>query len=127
MGTVVLSPYVVPSSTGQYSYIPLASAASSPITPTLAVIEGPLPEGRWLTPILVKIVEEDREEGEEREFVVTETKYYMHAAGKTVSEAIEAFKRILSQYLDGLTEREERLSPWMHERLEYLRSVIRIS
>jgi hypothetical protein len=105
----------------------LTSAASSPISPIFVFIEGPLPKGRWLTPILVKIVEEDREEGEAREFVVTETKYYMHGVGETVPEAIVTFMRIVSQYLDGLTEREDRLSPWMQEQLEYLRSVIRIS
>jgi hypothetical protein len=127
MGTVTLNPNVKPSSTGQYSHILPTPAASSPIGPSFVFIEGPLPEGRWLTPILVKIVEEDREEGEDREFLVTETKYYMHGVGKTVPDAIGAFKRILSQYLDGLTKREDRLSPQMYEQLEYLRSVIRIS
>ncbi len=126
MPVVTVNPNVKPSS-GQYSYVSPTPAARPPIGPFFTYIGGPLPEGRWLTPMLVKIVEEDGEPGEEREFVVAETKYYMHGVGETVSEAVEAFKRILSQYLDGLAKREHRLSPRMREQLEYLRSVIRTS
>ena len=88
---------------------------------------GVLPRGRELArPIVVRIVEEDCEEGEDREFLVTELEYHIHAVGATIPEALEAFRRIFSGYLDGLTEREGRLSPYMHGQLEYLRSVIRI-
>lgn len=126
MPVVMVNPNVK-QSTGQYSYVSPTPATSSPIGPFFAYIGGPLPEGRWLTPIQVKIVEEDGEPEEDREFVVTETKYYMHGTGETITEAIEAFKRILSHYLDGLAKREHRLSPQMREQLEYLRSVIRTS
>ncbi|HWS83975.1 MAG TPA: hypothetical protein VN207_06920 [Ktedonobacteraceae bacterium] len=86
---------------------------------------GALPGGRELArPIVVRIVEEDCEEGEDREFLVTEPEYHIHAVGATMPEALEAFRRIFSGYLDGLTEREERLSPYMRGQLEYLRSVI---
>ena len=44
----------------------------------------------------------------------------------TLPEAIEAFKRIFSGYLDILSEEENNLSAYMHEQLEYLRSAIRI-
>jgi hypothetical protein len=126
MPVVTLNPNVKPSGT-QYSYISLIPAVSSPPPPRLFLIEGLLPNGGWLMPTWVKVVEEDIEEGEEKEFVVIETKYYMHGAGETISEAADAFKRIVSQYLDGLTKRENHLSPQMREQLEYLRSVIRIS
>jgi hypothetical protein len=126
MPVVTLNPNVKPSA-GQCSYISPTPAARSRLGPYFTYIEGPLPNGKWLTPIWVRIIEENSEEGEDREFVITEAKYYMHGVGKTVPDAVEAFKRILLQYLDGLTERENRLSPWVHEQLAYLRSVIRIS
>lgn len=85
-----------------------------------ASIAGPLPGGRWLThPIVVKIQDDDGE------FVVTELKYYMHGAGSTIPEAIEAFKHIFSGYLDVLSEEESNLSSYLQEQLEYLRSAIR--
>jgi hypothetical protein len=41
-------------------------------------------------------------------------------------EAIQAFKRIFSGYLDVLSEEEGNLSEYMHEQLQYLRSTTRI-
>jgi hypothetical protein len=89
-------------------------------------ISGALSEGRELArPIMVKIEEEDREEGEDREFLVSETKYHIHGVGATIQEAIGDFKSIFSEYFDTLSEEEGNLSPYMHGQLEYLRSMIR--
>lgn len=71
-------------------------------------------------PIIVKIEDDDGE------FVVSELKYHIHGVGPTIQEAIEAFKRIFSGYLDILSEEEDNLSPYMYEQLEYLRSAIRV-
>jgi len=127
MEIITVNPNARTLSTGQYSHISPTPTVKSPYAPSIVFIGGPLPKGRWLAPVLVQIVEEEREEGEDREFVVTEPKYYMHGVGETVSDAVDAFKRIISQYLDGLTARENHLSPQMHDQLKYLRSVIRIS
>jgi len=83
-------------------------------------IAGSLPGRRWLTyPIVVKIEDDDGE------YVVTELKYHMHGEGSTIPEAIEAFRRIFSGYLDILSEEEDNLNSYLHEQLEYLRSAIR--
>lgn len=83
-------------------------------------VAGTLPGRRWLTcPIVVKIEDDDGE------YVVTELKYHMHGEGPTIPEAIEAFRRIFSGYLDLLSEEEDNLSSYLHEQLEYLRSAIR--
>ena len=119
MPVVTLNPNVKPS-TGQYSYVSSTPAASSPIGPHIFFIEGPLPEGRRLThPIVVKLEEDDGE------FIVSEPRYHIHGTGMTKKDAIEAFKRIFSGYLDILSEEEENLSSYMYGQLEYLRSVIR--
>ncbi len=78
-----------------------------------------MPEERWFThPIIVKIEDDDGE------FVVSELKYHIHGEGPTIPEAIEAFKRVFSEYLDMLSEEEDNLSSYMYEQLEYLRSAI---
>ena len=83
-------------------------------------IAGFLPGRRWLTyPIVVKIEDDDGE------YVVTELKYHMHGEGATIPEAIGAFRRIFSGYLELLSEEEDNLSSYLHEQLEYLRSAIR--
>jgi hypothetical protein len=93
----------------------------------LVPLIGALPGGRELAhPLMVRIVEEDCEEGEEREFLVAEPEYHIHAVGATIPEALEAFRRIFSGYLDILSEEEEKLSSYMYGQLEYLRSAIRI-
>lgn len=112
----------------QYVRVSLTPSASTatlyhpPIasTPFFLTIDGPLPTGRWLTHPLVVQVEED-----DGEVLVTEHQFYMHATGPTVAEAIEAFKRIFSGYLDILSSDEETLSPYLRDQLEYLRSAIR--
>src|SRR5439155_19893790 len=88
--------------------------------PIFISIGGHLSQGRRLThPIVVKIEDDDGE------FVVSELKYHMHGEGATIQEAIGAFKRIFSGYLDILLEEENNLSSYMYQQLEYLRSAIR--
>lgn len=82
--------------------------------------QGPLPYGRWLTSPIVVLIEDD-----DGEFVVSELKFYMHASGPTIPEAIEAFKRIVSGYLDVLSCEEDTLGVHLREQLEYLQSIIR--
>src|SRR5947209_18375659 len=126
MSTITLYPSLKASSTSWYTRIslkpdPRTSPQQSVTQPTIFVsIAGPLPGGRWLTyPIVMKIQDDDGE------IVVTELKYFMHGAGSTIPEAIEAFKRIFSGYLDVLSEEEDNLSSYLHEQLEYLCSAIR--
>lgn len=89
-------------------------------TAIFLTIAGFLAGRRWLTyPIVVKIEDDDGE------YVVTELKYHIHGEGSTLPEAIEAFRRVFSGYLDILSEEEDNLSSYLHEQLEYLRSAIR--
>ena len=113
------------SSTSRSTRISLFPDAHSPTQqivtqpPFFLSIGGQLPGGRRLSNhIIVKLEDDDGE------FVVSELKYHMHGEGATIPEAIEAFKRIFSGYLDVLSEEEGNLSSYMHEQLEYLRSVI---
>jgi hypothetical protein len=126
MSFITLNPSMRASSTSQYtrvSFKPLARTLieQSITRPTnFLSIAGSLPDRRWLTyPIVVKIEDDDGE------YVVTELKYHMHGEGSTIPEAIEAFRRIFSGYLDILSEEEDNLSPYLHEQLEYLHSAIR--
>jgi hypothetical protein len=126
MSTITLNPSARGSSTSWYTRVslkpdPRTSPQQSITQPSIFVsIAGHLPGGRWLAhPIVVKIQDDDGK------FVVTELKYYMHGAGSTIPEAIEAFKRIFSGYLDILSEEEGNLGSYLQEQLEYLRSAIR--
>ena len=127
MNTITLNPASVKaSSTSQYARILLNPDAHTitqqiVIQPPISIsIGGQLPGGRWLShPIIVKI------EDDEGEFVISEPKYHMHGEGSTIPDAIEAFKRIFSGYLDILSEEENNLSSYMYEQLKYLRSEIR--
>jgi len=126
MSIITLNPYTRASSTSQYTRISFKPDArtlfeQSIIRPAFFLtIAGLLPGRRWLTyPIVVKIEDDDGE------YVVTELKYHMHGEGSTIPEAIEAFRRIFSGYLDLLSEEEDNLSSYLYEQLEYLRSAIR--
>src|SRR5947199_8913321 len=127
MSIITLNPSAVKaSSTSEYTRVSLNPDAHTPAQQTVTQpaifisIEGRLPDGRWLShPVIVKIEDDG-------EFVVSEPKYYIHGEGPTIPEAIEAFKRIFSGYLDILSEEEDNLSSYMFEQLEYLRSAIRI-
>lgn len=98
---------------------PTADTAQGSVT--VYSLEGFLPDGRYLTHPVVVWVEYD-----DGEFLVTEPHFYMHASGSTAPEAIEAFKRIFSGYLDVLSTDEATLGTYLREQLEYLRSVIKI-
>jgi hypothetical protein len=95
---------------GRFAYSP----------PTYRRITGLLPGGRRLTRPLTVAVEYD-----DGEVIVSEPLFHMHAAAPTEAEALEAFRRIFSGYLDVLSSRESRLDPYLREQLAYLRSYIR--
>jgi len=65
-------------------------------------------------------------EDDDGEYVTSELKYHIHGEGPTIPQAIEAFKRISSGYLDILSEEEDNLSLYMYEQLKYLYSVIKV-
>jgi hypothetical protein len=94
---------------GRFAYSP----------PTYRRITGLLPGGRRLTRPLTVAVEYD-----DGEVIVSEPLFHMHAAAPTEAEALEAFKRIFSGYLDSLTRREKTLGPQLRDQLNYLRSII---
>jgi hypothetical protein len=94
---------------GRFAYSP----------PTYRRITGLLPGGRRLTRPLAVAVEHD-----DGEVIVSEPLFHMHAAAPTEAEALEAFKRIFSGYLDSLTRREKTLGPQLRDQLNYLRSII---
>lgn len=83
-------------------------------------LDGALPEGRRLAHPLTVLIEYDDEE-----VVVSEPRFHMQASGSTEVEAIAAFRRIFSGYLDVLTSREEKLGAHLHAQLQYLRSAIK--
>ncbi len=127
MNTITLNPASVKaSSTSQYTRILInpdahTTTQQTVIQPPFFIsVGGQLPGGRWLShPIIVKI------EGDDGEFVISELKYHMHGEGSTLPDAIEAFKRIFSGYLDILLEEENNLSSYLYEQLKYLRLAIR--
>lgn len=88
--------------------------------PIHRVIDGSLPKGRWLAHPLTVLIEYD-----DGEVVVSEPHFHMHASAPTEAEAIAAFRRIFSGYLDVLASREEKLGTQLREQLEYLRSAIK--
>ena len=94
------------------------SAAYRP--PTIRIIDGRLSRGRWLAHPLNVLIEYD-----DGEVVVSEPRFHMHASAPTEAEAIEAFRRVFSGYLDVLTAQEATLGSSLREQLEYLRSCIR--
>jgi hypothetical protein len=63
-------------------------------------------------------------EYDEEEVVVSEPRFHMHVSASTEAEALAAFRRILSGYLDSLTRREKTLGQQLHDQRDYLRSVI---
>ena len=90
-----------------------------PIPMTSRTIIGTLPGGRWLArPLTVAIQYDDGE------VIVSEPLFHIFAVASTEAEALEAFKRILSGYLDSLTRREKTLGPQLRDQLNYLRSII---
>ncbi|MEO8953963.1 MAG: hypothetical protein ABI465_05305 [Ktedonobacteraceae bacterium] len=86
--------------------------------PSVRVLYGSLPNGRMLTKPLRVMVDYDEEE-----VVVSEPYFHMHASAPTEAEAVEAFRRIFSGYLDILTA-QEKLGANLREQLKYLRSYV---
>lgn len=111
------------SHTENYAYILAGSPSTfnqlSRSTRRIKTIEGALPNRRQLARPIIIMIEYD-----DGEFIVSESKFHMHASASTQHEAIEAFRRIFSGYLDVLASREERLGPQLSDQLNYLRSVI---
>jgi hypothetical protein len=89
-------------------------------TPIFITIDGALPNGRWLTHPLTVLIEYDDEE-----VVVSEPHFHIHASAATEAEAIAAFRRVFSGYLDVLASQEESLGAHLRDQLQYLRSAIR--
>lgn len=87
--------------------------------PVFRTIIGALPGGRWLIHPLTVLIEYYDDE-----VVVSEPRFHMHASAPTEEEALAAFRRIFSGYLDVLTKREKTLVPPLLDQLNYLRSVI---
>ena len=87
--------------------------------PLLLEITGALPHGRRLTkPLLVSIKYSDEE------VIVSEPRFHIHASGFNIADALSAFRRIFSTYLDVLSSEEKNLAPHMLDQLLYLRSYI---
>jgi len=82
-------------------------------------LEGPLPGGRRLVHPIMIVIEFDDEE-----VVVSERRFHMCASAPKEVEALNAFRRILSGYLDSLTRHEKTLGQPLLEQLNYLRSII---
>lgn len=57
------------------------------------------------------------------EVVVSEPRFHMHAAGVTMDQAIQGFRRVLAGYLDILEKSEDRLGPHLKNQLAYLREL----
>lgn len=109
------------SSTARFASILLPSVAMTAYRPPATrVIDGSLPGGRYLAYPLMVLIEYD-----DGEVVVHEPQFHMHASAPTEAEAIAAFRRIFSGYLDVLGAEEATLSEYLHDQLEYLRSAIR--
>ena len=105
----------------RFSVSPNAETAYKPSTSlvTSLRIAGSLPGGRRLArPLYVTITQDDGE------VIVSEPHFSMHASAPTTAEALVAFRRIFSGYLDVLASRESRLDPYLREQLAYLRSYI---
>lgn len=101
----------------------IAFAQTNPWDPIkVRTLFGPLPYGRQLACPLSVVVDYD---DETEEYIVSEPCFHMHASASTEAEAIESFRRVFSGYLDVLTAQEEKLSPHLHEQLQYLRACIK--
>jgi hypothetical protein len=88
--------------------------------PNSRVLYGPLPGNRRLTKPLTVSIEYD-----DGEVIVSEPHFHMYASGPTEADAIAAFQRIFSGYLDILSSQEEMLSTHLYSQLQYLRSCIK--
>lgn len=100
----------------------MRSAGELPDTDGEAVqsaIEGALPYGRRLRRPMPIVIEQDDDE-----ILVSEPTFQMHAGGATEAQAIDAFRQIISGYIDVLESKESRLGESTRDQLAYLRSFI---
>jgi hypothetical protein len=105
-----------------FSALPNAKLAYEPtILPPLTSLKitGTLPGGRRLAQPLEVMIEYD-----DGEVIVSEPYFHIHASAHTRVDALGAFRRVFSKYLDVLSSRESRLDPYLREQLAYLRSYI---
>lgn len=101
----------------------VAFAQTNPSYPLkVRTLFGPLPYERQLACPLSVVVEYD---DETEEYIISEPRFHMHASAPTEAEAIAAFRRVFSGYLDVLAAQEEKLGPHLREQLRYLRSCIK--
>ncbi len=87
--------------------------------PHLVTITGSLPGGRRFAGQFNVLIDYD-----DGEVVVSEPRFHIHASGSTIPEALTAFRRVFSVYLDVLSSEEKDLDAYMLEQLRYLRSNI---
>jgi len=100
-------------------HLPTCTNGTPGYLPPLLEIRGSLPQGRQLTkPLLVLI------EYSDGEVVVSDPRFHIHASGFNIPDALSAFRRIFSSYLDVLSSEEKNLAPHMLDQLRYLRSYI---
>lgn len=88
-------------------------------SPRLIDIDGALPYGRRLCRPMPVMVERD-----DSEILVSEPNFQMHAGGATVDEAVAAFRRVISGYVDVLEGEESQLGEGATAQLAYLRSYV---
>jgi hypothetical protein len=100
---------------------PLINATPA-YSPHLVAISGPLPGGRRFAGQFNVLIDHD-----DGEVVVSEPRFHIHASGSTVTEALTAFRRVFSGYLDVLSSEEKDLDSYMLEQLQYLRANISVS
>lgn len=91
----------------------------SQLSSRVMVIDGSLPYGRRLRKPMAVLIERD-----EYEVLVSESVFHMHAGGDTEADAIDAFRGIISGYVDVLSDREATLGPALTAQLAYLRDFV---
>lgn len=109
----------VSKSTAPVYHLPTYVNGTLGYLPLLLEIKGFLSQDRQLTkPLLVLINYSDGE------VVISEPHFHIHASGSNTADALSAFRRIFSSYLDVLTAEENELDSYMLNQLQYLRSYI---
>jgi hypothetical protein len=108
------SPIPLPRGSRSADELPGVSIDSGQIT-----IDGALPYGRRLRRPMPIVVEQDDDE-----ILVSEPAFQMHAGGATEAQALDAFRRIISGYIDVLESKESRLGEAARDQSAYLRSFI---
>lgn len=108
---------ITPTNSSIHFNVSTSTNSSDPIR--VRTLHGLLPYGRRLIKPLNVVIDY-----EEEEVIVSEPSFHMHASAPTEQEAIEAFRRIFSGYLDFLSAQEDSLGTNLRDQLHYLRSYI---